>query len=277
MIDPGIYHDIPIDEYHRSNEWADMLNASALKKLKNRTPRHFMASKTAPQEPPTPAMQLGSLIHLAVLEPSRFAASTIIQPEEGIDRRTKAGKEAWAEFEASANGKQIITAEQAAICAGVLDSLHSGCHQTALNLLTNGVPEVSVVWNDPSTEERCKCRPDYLRDDHIIVEVKTTSGGADWPTFRRVCGNLDYDLAAAWYMGGAKEATGHKHEYIFIVIETFDPYEIAVYMPDDIFFDNGRVKVREALDKYVQAKASNVWAGYPDEIQLVTLPPWAVV
>jgi hypothetical protein len=270
---PGIYNGIPNEEYHRGQDWRDMMNASSLKHLR-RSAAHYLAAKENPIDP-TPAMILGSLVHCAVLEPERFAAETILQPEK-FDRRTKAGKEAAAEFEARAEGKTVLTVDQDAICTGIINSLFSGRHETARKLLEGGKPEVSFAWEDAMTGQMSKCRVDWLRSDNIMVELKSTAD-ASHKAFMRQCANLDYDLSAAWYRGGVKAVTGEKMDYVFIVVETSAPFEIAVYTPDDAFIENGKAKIRQALETYTKAKESGIFAGYADEVTELELPPWAYV
>jgi len=273
MIKPGTYHSIPFDEYLSGPEWCDMLNGSSLKHLR-RSAAHYLASKENPTKP-TAAMTLGTLIHSAVLEPDKFAAETIVMPE-GIDRRTKAGKEAAAEFEARAEGKTILTVDQDAICTGIINSLFSGRHETARKLLEGGKPEVSFAWEDAMTGQMSKCRVDWLRSDNIMVELKSTED-ASHKAFMRQCANLDYDLSAAWYRGGVKAVTGEKMDYVFVVVETSAPFEVAVYMPDDAFFENGKAKIRQALETYMKACESGIFAGYADEVTELELPPWAYI
>jgi hypothetical protein len=47
-------------------------------------------AKTRPRKPPTPAMQLGTHLHTAVLEPEKWESSTIVPPK--CDKRTKDGQ-----------------------------------------------------------------------------------------------------------------------------------------------------------------------------------------
>ena len=58
----------------------------------------------------TSAMRLGSLAHLAILEPELMATNVAVMPQ--CDRRTKAGKEEYAKAleDAEAEGKQLVTA-----------------------------------------------------------------------------------------------------------------------------------------------------------------------
>src|SRR5581483_10081660 len=65
-------------------------------------------ARTMDRPEPTAAMQLGTHVHCAVLEPERFEAEYVYAPK--CDRRTTAGKAAYAEFCAATAGKTVIDA-----------------------------------------------------------------------------------------------------------------------------------------------------------------------
>src|SRR5690606_16617947 len=94
---------------------------------------------TIPKSEPTSAMDLGTLLHAMVLEPTRipFAAA----PE--CDRRTNAGKAAWAAFEADciAAGKRAIKSDAWQCAETMLSALRE--HELARTLLweTQGINE----------------------------------------------------------------------------------------------------------------------------------------
>jgi hypothetical protein len=56
-------------------------------------------------------MKLGTATHCAILEPERFNSEYVAMPE-GIDRRTTAGKQAYADLLAS--GAEILAADDMA-------------------------------------------------------------------------------------------------------------------------------------------------------------------
>ena len=95
----GIYPNISNEEYHAS----EGISASGLK-LISRSPAHYKYSVREE----TLAMRRGSATHCKVFEPDQFENRYAVAPE--CDKRTKAGKETWAELEAS--GKIILSADE---------------------------------------------------------------------------------------------------------------------------------------------------------------------
>ena len=73
-------------------EYADIdaVNWSPLSAMRD-SPLHYAHRLRTPRTD-TPALAMGRAIHTAVLEPDAFPLGYVVRPD-GIDRRTKAGKE----------------------------------------------------------------------------------------------------------------------------------------------------------------------------------------
>lgn len=69
-----------------------------------KSPMHYKYAVEHPEEP-TEALRFGIAAHKFILEPETFFDEFVTVPK--IDRRTKAGKEEWAELLAS--GKEFVT------------------------------------------------------------------------------------------------------------------------------------------------------------------------
>ena len=65
--------------------------------LAHRSPMHYQYRKEHPQGSQTPALLIGSAVHKMVLESSTFDEEFAVL-DDAIDRRTKAGKEAYSTF-----------------------------------------------------------------------------------------------------------------------------------------------------------------------------------
>jgi len=86
---PGLHRDVSYDDYA---QWPAVRSSDL--KLFARTPAHARYAMTHPEQ--TSAMILGSATHCAILEPHEFAMRYVEAPK--LDRRTNAGKAAWAQF-----------------------------------------------------------------------------------------------------------------------------------------------------------------------------------
>lgn len=268
---PGIYSQIPNDEYHAGPG----ISKSGLD-LIARSPLHYWQRYLNPdREPvePTPAMALGTAIHTAILEPDTFADVYAIAPK--VDRRTKDGKASWEAFqtECATLRKTPISADDYETCGAISRRLHG--HPAASVLFGSGVPEQSVFWTDAETGVLCKCRPDWLHGGAIVDVKSTEDAGRD--AFARSVVRYGYHVQAAWYLDGWRAATGETlGAFIFAAFEKDAPHAVAFYNADMDMIEVGRQEYRRRLRIYADALASGKWDGYPAEITPLALPAWVL-
>lgn len=264
-----IVRDMPAAEYHT----VEAVGGTALRDIL-RSPLHFYARHVDPNRTrhETPAMRLGTLAHACILEPDRWISDFIVKPE-GIDRRTKDGKEAWAAFEAGANGREIIPADAANCAEGMARAVRS--HPAASRLLKGAATEVSVMWADGVTGVRCKGRLDAVSSfADIIVDLKTCQDASP-DAFAKHVANYAYHIQAAHYLDGFEAATGDKAAgYVWIAVEKEPPHAVAVYTADAEMLERGRSERLKALDLIATCRHENKWPGYPVEVQTISLPGW---
>jgi len=233
-----------------------------------RSPAHWKYA--IPEE--TPAMRIGSAVHCVVLEPESFAARYVSAPD--IDRRTKAGKEAFAEFETEHAGKIVLSVEDSVLCQRIAESVRA--HPRAAALLSAGQPEVSAFWNDPEFNVRCRARYDWLTPDGLALDLKTTQD-ASASAFAKSCAAFRYHVQSAWYQDGYLQATGELPlGFVFIAVEKAPPCAVALYELDGDAVDYGRALARRDLARYVTARELDVWPAYPETVQPLSLPRWAL-
>lgn len=269
---PGVYHGLPSAEYHAGPG----LSHSDLKRLR-RTPWHYRAMKLDHDQhakAPTAQMFNGTLVHCALLEPAEFPDRYRVCDD---DKRTKAFKEAATA--AQALGYELISSVQRDAAMAQADALRT-LPQVA-ELLASGAPEVSAFWQDPRHNVLCKCRPDWVTPvgfgkGAVLLDVKTT-GDASLEQFARSIHNFNYHTQADWYCDGYARATGLEvHGMVFAVVENEYPYVPAAYMLDDVSLRIARQLNTDALESYVRCNQVDTWPGYPDTIQVISLPKWAV-
>jgi exodeoxyribonuclease VIII len=240
-----------------------------------RSPLHYWARYIDPKRvipEPTPAMRIGSAVHTHVLELHKWDAEYAIAPD-GLDRRTKAGKEAWAAFEAEANGKTVLSREDADLVMHMGRAVLS--HPAAAMLLNmDGEAETTHMWTEPTTGLQCKCRPDWLTKHGIMVDLKTTEDASP-REFRRSIAKWRYHCQAGWYTAGLEAATGMKPAaFIFIAVEKKPPFAVGVYAADEQMIERGYEIAMRDLQTLAECKASGHWPAYSDRIEPISLPAW---
>ena len=249
----------------------DAVNISTLKELWAKSPRHYRHRLQRPSEP-TPAMQFGTLVHCAVLEPDRLAERFIAEPDFGDCRlkANKAARDAWrAEFEGST--AERISAAWVERVERIAEAVRTD--PVAAPYLSEGRPEVVLQWRDEETGLACKGRVDWLSST-TIVGLKTTKA-IDTRKFASQAASLGYALQWAFYHDGYA-ASNVALPLVEIVVETEPPFDVVVYrIPDDVL-DEGRNAYRDALLKLKSCRTFNDWPGVANGNELTfALPRWA--
>lgn len=266
MID----YDMTNEAYHS----LPALGSSGIRALL-RSPAHYYGTTLDPNRPVRDDSRFlaGTLAHCCVLEPSQFGKRYIVKPE-GMDGRTKEGK-AWAA--SVAPGMTIISDDQAMTAWRQAASI---LRLPEIAELINGArTEVSAFWQDAATGVDCKCRPDWLSEvgsGVIIPDLKTTQDASP-EGFAKSVARYGYHIQASHYSDGFERASGRQVlGFIFVCVEADYPHAAAAYMLDDEAMEKGRDEVKRALALYAECKASGVWPGYPNTIQPLSLPHWAL-
>ena len=157
------------------------------------SPEKFKYYREHPEDP-TPALVFGQLFHAMALTPETVWEQFAVMPN--VDRRTKAGKEAFAEFEASADGKTIVSVDMVEQATDMCEALNKN---EFVKKLLKGEKEKPFFWVDEMTGEECKCRVDCLSEvgeNLIIVDLKSTDN-AETEAFMRSAIKYGYDLQSA--------------------------------------------------------------------------------
>ncbi len=217
---------------------------------------------------------LGQAVHVAVLEPDRFASAYVGAPK--LDRRTKAGREEWEAFEAANASRIVLSASEHELCRELADSVLG--HPLAGPLLTApGHREVTLLWRDANTGLDCKARPDaFVSWDgaSTIVDLKTTRDASP-RGFAQEIARFAYHLQAAWYLHGADVLAPVPRRFVWVAVEKAPPYAVACYELDSAGIDSGRAEIMECLRRYSLARETDTWPGYPARLSTLYLPAWA--
>ncbi len=248
------------------------ISRSELFKIRE-SPEKFRYYKDNP-EPPTPALVFGQLFHAMALQPEMLSEMFAIAPS--VDRRTKAGKEAYAEFEQNSQDKIVVTADMAELATEMCKALYSN---EAARKLLDGEKEKPFFWIDELTGEECKCRTDVLTqigDLNIIIDLKSAESAAT-ENFIKDAVKYGYDFQSAHYKTGVEKNTGKNYIFVFIVVEKKPPYAVNILQADDLFVRRGYDIFRELIGIYHDCKQTGNWYGYLgkfNQINSLALPAW---
>lgn len=235
------------------------LNQSAAKKLLV-SPAHYQAYINTPQEE-TKALRFGTFVHAAILEPHTLNDLYATAPD--VDKRTKEGKAAWAEFATLNEGKTILDAEESAL--GHLVASHAkmalkhhkvefGLTEAMYHVEYNGIPLKAAIDGVSG---------DYLWD------IKTTDDASAAGMLKAIR-NYRYNLQAYWYRLVYELATGHRPlGFRFLFVEKEPPFATAVCEVGPELMSWAIADFEKALTLYRDCTASGIWPAYPDDIQVI--------
>jgi len=192
-----------------------------------------------------PAYRLGTMIHEMILEPEEFKENYHL-PKEKIDRRTKEGKEKFAEL--SNMGKIVATTDEVFVVNGVKKSIESDDEMAKLaRKYLEGQAELSHYLEFQGLNVRV--RPDMKGQD-FISDIKTAqfnSRGFGKKEFRSHVRSFGYHLQAAFYSDMLEI---DPRNFKFIWIEKKAPYRIAVATLNDDQIDEGRAGYLQAIEDW---------------------------
>lgn len=265
---PGLYPAMPRAEY----EAIDAANYSTLKHF-NLSPAHAREIILHPPEP-TEAMEFGTAMHTAILEPQQFAGSYVQAPK--FDRRTTAGKAAWIGFEAQHPGRNYLKPEEWDNCAGIMKAIET--NETATLLLRGeGANEISAVWTDPDVGILCKGRLDRFTSLYgwsVVVDVKTTDV-AHPSIFPTHAARMGYHIQAAFYLDALAALAPADRRFVTLAIERDRPHGMMAYEYDEQAIVVGRNRYKTYLKIYAECRKTGIWPTYDSGIEPLTLPAWA--
>lgn len=268
IVAPGVY-DLTPEEYRGQPADAMSMAASDAKILAETTPAHLQAAWTDEDDDSKEA-DLGTVIHTLLLEPHRHDKALVVIDAE--DWRKKAAQE--ARDEAREAGRIPILTKTYRKAQAAVEAVHA--HPIAAALLAAGQAEQSWFAKDKPTGLYLKARPDFFTADRIIVDLKTVASAAPEFLQRRV-----YDggwfQQAPWYCDVVERVDGRPAKgYAWVVVEQKPPHCVVVRRPTDTMLMHGHRLNQRAFAVFARCVAEDNWPGYADDIQDLTLPPFAL-
>lgn len=259
----GYIAGMPDDYYHTTKGF---ISKSSLSVMKDSPFKFFNQAKRNP----TKAMQIGTAIHCAILEPEKFSTQYKLMPEIK-DRRVKAYKEAID----GNDGAELLIGSDARNINGMIKAVMS--NDAAKELLDlDGWCEVSGFHTDRETGVKIRHRFDKLTKCGIGIDLKKTQSVHPEEISKTIF-KYGYDMQDAIYSDAYEAITGGKlNQFYFIFVEESYPHEVAVVYLDDISKNVGRDNYQELLIDYSYYTANPDKANNNNEISMTSLPDWVL-
>jgi hypothetical protein len=265
----GITPHVPANVYHQRE--LGVVSKSALDEL-DRSPAHYRAWVAGIEREPTPALRFGSALHMALLEPARFARTYAVLPDFG-DLRSSKNREKRDAWLSDRPGCVALSADDESRILGMLESVMA--HPAASRLILEGQSEVTLSWTDPLSGLRCKSRADYwVKSRRLAVDIKSTLDASP-KQFARDTYNYRYHLQDALYRAGFAECGEPIEFFVILAVEKDAPYAVAVYTLDEDAVAKGYSAARQGIERLADCLKHDHWPSYSDGVETLSLPPWA--
>lgn len=269
----GIVEDLSMDLYRRTAAVA----ASDLKNMQRSPAFARMRSHST-----SPAKEWGTAVHTAILEPDMLDARYRVEPAQPADndakvwRATKLYKEGVAALMAEPGVEGVLSADDMESLRWVQQRVKENAIGAQLHEI-GGIREGSVFCHDDEFRVWRKVRPDWLiPQTGVVIDVKT---GADHRPrqFARACHAYGYHLSAAYYLDTLTAALDQSFDhYVFLVVNSDAPHEVATYTLDADSIEQGRHEYRRALAHWRECEETGRWPGGSSKIEELRLPEYAI-
>lgn len=244
-----------------SYQQLDAISQSMIKDAHNEGWRYFYERHIAGTLPSkrSPAMELGTALHLALLEPERFERKVLVIPDDVLASNGARSGGKWKEFQAANADRVLLKSDDFSSVAFAAEAARR--HPAAGTLLkAQGACESVETWQLEIEGQQVSCKGiiDKVIPGLAIVDVKSTSV-VQPRKFRAQAEDLLYDVQATFYREAWRAKTGEELPFVFVAVEMEPPYRVRAYQVPDDWFISGWVIIRDILAQYVSRKAENNW------------------
>ena len=264
---------IPNMEFQKYLDLEGYIHSSDLKLLQQSV-NHWLSKKNYPE---TKALLLGSLGHTMILEMNKLTERYLVMPK--VDARTKAGKEQkfLAEEQANNEDKILISQDDFTQALGWRDNIQNNPVTSNVFIKNRGQNEVSGFFQHPEFDDvKGAFRVDkLLEEEKIAIDLKIMLSAHPY-AFMSSVKKFRYDIQAAWYLDGLKYITGDDYDFLFVVCEKTNPFNVQTYRLSDETLETARADIRSIIKKFktyqnADSNQQNRLSGYFDGIQTLNI------
>ena len=265
-------------EIQKPNLEKRKLSYSSLKQFA-RSPIHFIQYLNEKFEP-TDSMILGSVVDCLLLTPDEFENQYLVIPK--IDRRSKAGKEAYAEAQSKAaeNNLTIVSEAQYNTAQIMVEQVWNNQEAaTILNATTETQKRIEWKHKGLPFNGFLDGAGQFEQGKKFIFDLKTTSDSS-LDNYTKQLINLKYDLQIAMYYLAYTRQNFEQPMAFHIVVENKAPYTCNVFRLSDTVLETGKQIYDKLCDDFKNCLENDLWhMGYEyfqQPAQILDLPDWYI-
>ena len=279
---PGIYYDVPYQEYY---EW-NAVHKSLFSHIMRSGLQLLHHIEHGEKE--SDFMRFGNLVDTILFEPHLLELRYIMIPDtyptvvkkEEIDKPWNWNANYCIDWRKTIpHGITPISKDEHLRAKTISTKIIQ--HPEASAWLDGAQVQVSIVWVDPETELVCKGRMDAYRDMERIIDLKITGNASPW-AFSKKGYEFGYHTQGAFYHDGLLLSSGKTLEagqvlpFSYIVAEDKQPHDVVTYNLAQESFEAGRASYREALDRFKSYVENDDFQGYSNVAEDFEIPAWAL-
>lgn len=252
MIKDGVHFDLSMDDYLRH----DYIQSSRLKLLHEGTPKDYLAGSNFKGSRST---QLGTAIHLAILEPEKFPEMVALQPEDWGSLSKNPGRVKWNEFKLANRQKMVFKWDEAKFIKKLIAEYEDDFDLRAI--VGDSKVEVSGFVSDDGVG--LKARPDIIQSDGTLWDIKTTAKVPDQRNIYYLIKNNGYDFQIAHHSYVMQQLGVEIKRVGWIFITTQTPaIHIVIRQASDDMFGVAREEYQTTLARLKDCIKKDYWPGH---------------
>jgi hypothetical protein len=279
---PGIYRDVPLDDYHRGDICdGPSVSSSTLRDLWNHSPAHAWArSAMNPnriEEKDSEHFILGRATHHLICGEVGFAEKFVIRPDTLEGEKWNGNRKDCKKWIVARHreGKTILTWANVEAIKGMAVAI--GAFPLVQQGALNGQIERSFFWRDRETGWWLKARPDDMPNDSgDFTDLKSTVSVL-YRDLQSTIGEYGYHQQGALIMEGAQALGIEAASFTLIFVEKAPPHCVRAQQLRDEDIARGGKMNRVALRTFVECFTAGVWPGPGDgrdDAEYVDLADW---
>lgn len=265
-----LIHNLPMPDYLSDTG----IGSSTLSNILE-TPADYKAALSIPFKvsPATQdAMDLGTQIHSAILEPETFTDLYV-----GEDKKYHHGKKEYKEFAEKHAGKTVIRFDNVSVIAAALEAVSA--NPAVKDILSKGSREVTAVANFAEDIVlggiRLKTREDWITNDGFIWDIKTTSSPVTDRDIQNTIIKYKYHFKAAHHLEVLKAVGFEPKGWGWLFITTNLPVcrIVGKIMSEDLLHHATEMHI-DAVSTLAECTANDEWPRFQTEITEIDIPDW---
>lgn len=209
----------------------------------------------------TPSLRKGKAFHALTLENKKVYVT--------CDSRDKNAK---AAIKLQNSDKIFLTSSEVASVENMAIAIRS--NPDAMDFISlPGDVERSLFWEEDGLQ--MKARLDKVIAGIGVIDAKSTDDATPGG-FARSIYKWGYHIQAAHYLSGCMHCgIDVPDEFIFLAVESSEPYYSAVYRLDSASLEEGRLERKRLIKLWKECVEKNIWPAYTSGIKKISIPRYA--